>query len=79
MGRQIDEDQNPFQRGCDVTGRRSGILGRAGVNIGGFQLGRSRGDHSAVSIINVDQPVPADALDEIRAIEEVLVVRSVVI
>ena len=62
-----------------VVGKIGSILGRAGVNIGGFQLGRSRGDHSAVSIINVDQPVPAGALDEIRAIEEVLVVRSIAI
>ncbi len=60
-----------------VVGRIGTILGRAEVNIAGFQLGRPRGDSSAVSILNVDGPVPDDALEQIRAIDEILLVRAV--
>jgi D-3-phosphoglycerate dehydrogenase len=60
-----------------VVGQIGTILGRARVNIAGFQLGRSGdGDH-AVSIIDVDGPVPEAALEQIRALPEILQVRAV--
>ena len=37
------------------------------------------GGDKAVSIINVDSPVPADALEQIRAIEQIVTVRTVTI
>jgi len=60
-----------------VIGQVGTILGRRGVNIAGLQLGRPRGNEHAVSIINVDDTVPADALAEVRAVKEVVRVRQV--
>jgi D-3-phosphoglycerate dehydrogenase len=65
-----------------VLGKIGTILGRAGVNINGIQLGlpngeEPKGEERAVSIIDVDMPVPKAALDEIRAVDEVVLVRSV--
>jgi len=59
-----------------VVGKIGTILGRAGVNIAGFHLGRPRGDADAVSILTTDSAVPAEALDEIRGIEQLLVART---
>ena len=69
-----------FVRNCDVpgvVGKIGTILGRAGVNIAGIQLGRAHGSDDAVSIIDVDGPVPTAAVAEIQAIDEVLLVRAV--
>ncbi len=60
-----------------VVGRIGTILGREHVNIAGIQLGRMEGTDRAVSIINVDSPVPANALAEIGGIPEILTVRAV--
>ena len=59
-----------------VVGRIGTILGRSNVNIAGFHLGRPREGSSAVSILTTDSAVPADALQEIRAIDQILVARS---
>jgi D-3-phosphoglycerate dehydrogenase len=59
-----------------VVGKIGTILGRAGVNIAGFHLGRPRGDANAVSILRTDSAVPAEALEEIRGIEQLLVART---
>lgn len=60
-----------------VVGQVGTILGRAKVNIAGIQLGRTASGGRAVSIINVDGPVPADALQEIRNVEEIVLVRPI--
>ena len=60
-----------------VVGKIGTILGRARVNIAGIHLGRSEEGGKAVSIINVDIPVPQEALAEIRALPEILLVRAV--
>lgn len=62
-----------------VFGRIGTILGEAGVNIGGIRLGRREGDDSAHSVIAVDSPVPAGALESIRAIAEVRSARSITV
>jgi D-3-phosphoglycerate dehydrogenase len=61
-----------------VVGKIGSILGAAGVNIAGIRLGRAatRGD-GAVSILEVDEPVPGEAVSRIAALDEVLVVRAV--
>jgi D-3-phosphoglycerate dehydrogenase len=61
-----------------VVGKIGTILGRSHVNIAGIQLGRASADH-AVSIINVDGPVPRASLEEIRQIPEILTVRSLTV
>jgi D-3-phosphoglycerate dehydrogenase len=60
-----------------VVGKIGSILGQADVNIAGIQLGRFQDGESAVSIITVDGPVPADALDQIRSIDEIVLARAV--
>lgn len=60
-----------------VVGQIGTILGRAQVNIAGIQLGRPNGGGTAVSIINVDSPVPAETLREIQQVREVVLVRSI--
>jgi D-3-phosphoglycerate dehydrogenase len=59
-----------------VVGRIGSVLGQSRVNIAGLQLGRTEPGEVAVSIIAVDDPVPAEVLAEIRAIPEVLSVRD---
>jgi D-3-phosphoglycerate dehydrogenase len=59
-----------------VVGRIGSVLGQNRVNIAGLQLGRTEPGEVAVSIIAVDDHVPADVLAEIRAIPEILSVRD---
>jgi len=59
-----------------VVGQIGSLLGRAGVNIAGFQLGRATGGGDAASIINVDSAVPEQALAEIERLAEIVLVRS---
>jgi len=59
-----------------VVGRIGTILGKSGVNIAGFHLGRQRSDANAVSILTTDSAVTAEALKEIRQIEQILVARA---
>ena len=58
-----------------VVGRIGSILGRRGVNIAGIHLGRANSDN-AVSLLNIDGNVSADTLDEIRKIDEIVLVRA---
>ena len=60
-----------------LIGRIGTVLGEAGINIAGFQLGREAAHEQAVSFISVDQPVPADVLKKIGQVENVLEVREV--
>jgi len=60
-----------------VVGRIGTILGRERVNIAGIQLGRIEGTDEALSIINVDTPVPESVLGEIRGIPEIVHARAV--
>jgi D-3-phosphoglycerate dehydrogenase len=60
-----------------VLGRIGTILGRAAVNIAGIHLGRMTEGGEAISILDVDSPVPAGAVAEIAALDEVLTVRTV--
>jgi D-3-phosphoglycerate dehydrogenase len=62
-----------------VVGRVGSILGRAGVNIAGIQLGRTESGGDAVSIINVDGPVPRGALAELQQLEDIVLARSVTV
>ena len=62
-----------------VVGRVGTVLGQAGVNIAGLQLGRERRGGAAVSVIDVDGPVPADALAALRELPGVLSVVALVV
>ena len=60
-----------------LIGRIGTVLGEAGINIGGFMLGRSAPQKEAISFISVDQPVPADVMQKIAGEESILEVREV--
>ncbi|HKJ71646.1 MAG TPA: phosphoglycerate dehydrogenase [Gammaproteobacteria bacterium] len=60
-----------------LIGRIGTALGEAGVNIGGFMLGREAPKGQAISFISVDQPVPEDVLNKIASEENILEVREV--
>jgi D-3-phosphoglycerate dehydrogenase len=60
-----------------VVGRIGTLCGRHGINIAGMQLGRERRGGRAVSILNLDDPMPAAALNEIRAMPDIVSARLV--
>lgn len=47
------------------------ILGELDINIATFHLGRSSAGGEAIAIVGVDQPVPDDAIERIRALPHV--------
>jgi D-3-phosphoglycerate dehydrogenase len=60
-----------------LIGRIGTVLGEAGINIGGFMLGREAPKEQAISFISVDQPVPAEVMQKIGSEESILEVREV--
>jgi D-3-phosphoglycerate dehydrogenase len=60
-----------------VVGRIGTLCGRHGINIAGMQLGRERRGGRAVSILNLDDPMSPAALEEIRAMPDIVFARLV--
>ena len=60
-----------------VVGRIGTLCGRYGINIAGMQLGRERRGGRAVSILNLDDAMPPAALEEIRAMPDIVSARLV--
>lgn len=60
-----------------VIGRIGTLLGKNSVNIAGMQLGRERRGGRAVSVVNVDDPIPGPVLDEIRRIPNIVYAKLV--
>jgi len=58
-----------------VIGHIGTTLGRHGINIGRFQLGRLK--DRAVCMVNIDTPIERDVLDEIKALPNILTVTQV--
>jgi len=54
-----------------VIGRIGTLFGGHGINIAGMQLGRERPGGRAVSILNLDSPVPDTVLAELRALPHI--------
>jgi D-3-phosphoglycerate dehydrogenase len=49
-----------------VVGTVGTLLGQAGINIGGLELGRDRVGGTAISLVEIDQPVPVEVLERLR-------------
>ena len=62
-----------------VIGKVGTILGRSGVNIAGFRLGREKKGGIALGILNLDDPVPEEVLKELTNIPEILFVKQVIV
>jgi D-3-phosphoglycerate dehydrogenase len=60
-----------------VIGRIGTLLGQNNVNIAGMQLGREKRGGRAVSIVNVDDPIPGPVLNEIRQMPNVVYAKLV--
>ncbi|MBA2339727.1 MAG: phosphoglycerate dehydrogenase [Pyrinomonadaceae bacterium] len=60
-----------------VIGQVGTSLGRRGVNISRFQLGRREPGGEAMAIIEIDEPLAVEALNELRAIEQVTDLRQI--
>ena len=60
-----------------VIGRIGTLLGKNQVNIAGMQLGRTRPGGRAVSVVNVDSPIPPPVLEEIRRMPDIVFAKLV--
>ena len=60
-----------------VIGRVGTVLGNRNVNIASFALGRNPESREAIGLVNVDNPVSAEALNEIRTIPAVRLARVI--
>lgn len=58
-----------------MIGRVGTVLGRHGVNIAGMHLGRESPGGVAVMVLTLDDPVPPEALAEIRAVDGIYEVK----
>jgi D-3-phosphoglycerate dehydrogenase len=58
-----------------VIGRVGTFLGEKGINIAGFNLGRKEPGGTAVSLINVDNPVPAKVLSQLGKLPNIKAAR----
>jgi D-3-phosphoglycerate dehydrogenase / 2-oxoglutarate reductase len=62
-----------------VVGKVGTLLGRHGVNIGNFALGRKevKDGAEAMAVVQVDSPAPEEVLQEIRQLPEIQEVRGI--
>ena len=55
-----------------VVGTVGTVLGKNGINIAGMELGRGEKGDNAISFTHVDDAVPKSALDELRALPQMV-------
>jgi D-3-phosphoglycerate dehydrogenase len=60
-----------------VIGPVGMVMGEAGINIAGMQVGRIKQGQEAVMVLNVDAPVGPDILAKLRKIDGILDVKLV--
>jgi D-3-phosphoglycerate dehydrogenase / 2-oxoglutarate reductase len=60
-----------------VLGRIATYIGDQGINIGRLYLGRKKKGESALALIQIDQPLGADALSGLEAVKDVISVKQV--
>ncbi len=61
-----------------IIGTLGQTMGAHGINIANFTLGRSERGGDAIALLSVDEPVPAEVLDELRATGKFQSVRPLV-
>ncbi len=54
-----------------VVGAVGSMLGRAGINIAGLELGRDRAGGTALSLVEIDGPPPQSVIEQIKTIPEI--------
>jgi D-3-phosphoglycerate dehydrogenase len=60
-----------------VIGRIGTLCGQNGLNIAGMQLGREHRGGRAISVVNLDDPVPEPVLAQIRAMPDIVFAKLV--
>ncbi|MEE9220490.1 MAG: ACT domain-containing protein, partial [candidate division NC10 bacterium] len=60
-----------------VIGKIGTLLGQNEVNIAGMNLGREKPGGKALSVVNVDSPIPTPVLDEIRRMPNIVYAKVV--
>jgi len=60
-----------------VVGQVGTLLGRANVNIANFALGRDRVGGMAINLVQLDGPVPASVLEDLRALPAITSATSI--
>jgi D-3-phosphoglycerate dehydrogenase len=60
-----------------MIGRMGTILGDAGINIAGMQVGRRESGGEAIMILSVDKPIPKELLAELTAVGGIRVARGI--
>ena len=60
-----------------IVGKVGTLLGEADVNISSMQLGRAQRGGEALMALTVDDPIPAEVLERIRAVTDVAQIRVV--
>jgi D-3-phosphoglycerate dehydrogenase / 2-oxoglutarate reductase len=68
----VRNDDRPGMIGAVGT-----LVGQAGINIGDLDVGRVADGRSALMVMAVDEPLPAEVLDELRAAPGVLSVHAI--
>ena len=59
-----------------VVGTVGTMLGQAGINIAGLELGRDRAGGMALSLVEVDGAVPAEVLERLKTIPAIISARA---
>lgn len=60
-----------------VVGNVGTILGEAGINIAGFNMGRKEAGGKAVTVLNIDSAIPEEILSKLFSLPNILDVRTV--
>lgn len=60
-----------------VIGKIGTMLGSDNINIAGMQLGRNKPRGNAVSIVNVDSPIPDETLSKIRSMSNIIYAKMI--
>ena len=55
-----------------IIGLLGTVFGEAGVNIANFALGRNRPGGDAIALLYLDEPIPGDVLEKVRANKAIL-------
>jgi len=55
-----------------VVGAVGTMLGEAGINIGGLELGRDRVGGMALSLVEVDEPVPPAVIEKLKTLPAII-------
>jgi len=60
-----------------IIGNLGTLLGKHNINIAGMTFGREKPQGMAISVLNVDSPVPLEVLEKIKKLDHILSVKTI--